>query len=146
MRAKSRRCFGDNEFLAQEAPLRPYRKPTACGHRRSQQHARSLKPKAKRHRFRRSLSSTKMIWIGWTSCSRFTRTREANSRLTRSIKTTTRYDSSTSSEPSQASRDRKSTRLNSSHVKISYAVFCLKKKKEQTSLIYLCQKNKPANE
>src|SRR5690606_10996252 len=28
--------------------------------------------------------------------------------------------------------DRKSTRLNSSHVKISYAVFCLKKKKTQT--------------
>src|SRR5690606_41978598 len=28
------------------------------------------------------------------------------------------------------SPDRKSTRLNSSHVKISYAVFCLKKKKK----------------
>src|SRR5437868_10664168 len=28
-------------------------------------------------------------------------------------------------------RDRKSTRLNSSHVSISYAVFCLKKKKEE---------------
>src|SRR3712207_7832170 len=28
-------------------------------------------------------------------------------------------------------RDRKSTRLNSSHANISYAVFCLKKKKEQ---------------
>src|SRR6266403_6028565 len=28
-------------------------------------------------------------------------------------------------------RDRKSTRLNSSHVEISYAVFCLKKKKKQ---------------
>ena len=28
----------------------------------------------------------------------------------------------------QAERDRKSTRLNSSHVVISYAVFCLKKK------------------
>src|SRR5690606_40621448 len=28
--------------------------------------------------------------------------------------------------------DRKSTRLNSSHVKISYAVFCLKKKKKST--------------
>src|SRR2546430_12932587 len=28
------------------------------------------------------------------------------------------------------SRDRKSTRLNSSHSQISYAVFCLKKKKE----------------
>src|SRR5215813_11857802 len=27
-------------------------------------------------------------------------------------------------------QDRKSTRLNSSHVRISYAVFCLKKKKE----------------
>src|SRR5690606_40448912 len=31
------------------------------------------------------------------------------------------------------SLDRKSTRLNSSHVKISYAVFCLKKKKKSTS-------------
>src|SRR5436309_7935934 len=30
-----------------------------------------------------------------------------------------------------ASGDRKSTRLNSSHVKISYAVFCLKKKKKK---------------
>src|SRR5271165_7535247 len=29
------------------------------------------------------------------------------------------------------SRDRKSTRLNSSHVKISYAVFCLKKKNKR---------------
>src|SRR5690606_41389333 len=28
--------------------------------------------------------------------------------------------------------DRKSTRLNSSHVKISYAVFCLKKKKKKS--------------
>src|SRR5690554_7109293 len=31
----------------------------------------------------------------------------------------------------QAERDRKSTRLNSSHVRISYAVFCLKKKKKK---------------
>src|SRR6266498_5066069 len=30
-------------------------------------------------------------------------------------------------------RDRKSTRLNSSHVRISYAVFCLKKKKKKTT-------------
>src|SRR5690606_41651781 len=29
--------------------------------------------------------------------------------------------------------DRKSTRLNSSHVKISYAVFCLKKKKQNNT-------------
>src|SRR5437870_11062851 len=34
--------------------------------------------------------------------------------------------------PARAARDRKSTRLNSSHVAISYAVFCLKKKKKNT--------------
>src|SRR2546421_3234805 len=32
-------------------------------------------------------------------------------------------------------RDRKSTRLNSSHDQISYAVFCLKKKKKQTAVV-----------
>src|SRR5256885_7833083 len=31
-------------------------------------------------------------------------------------------------QPDQAQQDRKSTRLNSSHLVISYAVFCLKKK------------------
>src|SRR5690349_24185173 len=36
-------------------------------------------------------------------------------------------------------RDRKSTRLNSSHVEISYAVFCLKKKKKKKTRT----KNKP---
>src|SRR5690349_22876398 len=34
-------------------------------------------------------------------------------------------------EVPRADRDRKSTRLNSSHVEISYAVFCLKKKKKK---------------
>src|SRR5436309_6736099 len=34
-----------------------------------------------------------------------------------------------------APRDRKSTRLNSSHVKISYAVFCLKKKNDADQLV-----------
>src|SRR2546427_9483503 len=33
--------------------------------------------------------------------------------------------------PRAAARDRKSTRLNSSHSQISYAVFCLKKKKKK---------------
>src|SRR3712207_8198019 len=32
-----------------------------------------------------------------------------------------------------ATKDRKSTRLNSSHANISYAVFCLKKKKTENS-------------
>src|SRR5215475_16233906 len=40
------------------------------------------------------------------------------------IRSRTRYDAAPCS-------DRKSTRLNSSHVKISYAVFCLKKKKKK---------------
>src|SRR5256886_9448015 len=37
--------------------------------------------------------------------------------------------SATSSGATSGGRDRKSTRLNSSHSQISYAVFCLKKKK-----------------
>src|ERR1039458_10494504 len=40
------------------------------------------------------------------------------------------------------SRDRKSTRLNSSHLGISYAVFCLKKKKTQEQ----CSTRMPATE
>src|SRR5690349_23078792 len=34
----------------------------------------------------------------------------------------------------ESTLDRKSTRLNSSHVEISYAVFCLKKKNKSTAL------------
>src|SRR3712207_8038560 len=36
--------------------------------------------------------------------------------------------------PGPRVRDRKSTRLNSSHANISYAVFCLKKKKKKDTL------------
>src|SRR2546430_5874573 len=36
-------------------------------------------------------------------------------------------------------RDRKSTRLNSSHSQISYAVFCLKKKKKTNTDVLCCQ-------
>src|SRR3712207_6985160 len=39
----------------------------------------------------------------------------------------------------QRFRDRKSTRLNSSHANISYAVFCLKKKKKTYSLLHHLQ-------
>src|SRR5256885_11809279 len=39
-------------------------------------------------------------------------------------------------ERSRRAEDRKSTRLNSSHLVISYAVFCLKKKKKDTTYIY----------
>src|SRR5947199_10359481 len=37
--------------------------------------------------------------------------------------------------------DRKSTRLNSSHLGISYAVFCLKKKKKKTRYIFYKNNN-----
>src|SRR5207302_9253523 len=49
--------------------------------------------------------------------SSISRTRQPSSRILRA------------SASSSVLADRKSTRLNSSHVKISYAVFCLKKKK-----------------
>src|SRR5215813_9335723 len=39
-------------------------------------------------------------------------------------------------------QDRKSTRLNSSHVRISYAVFCLKKKKKHKDPFYFRKKKK----
>src|SRR5690554_666477 len=43
-------------------------------------------------------------------------------------------------------KDRKSTRLNSSHVRISYAVFCLKKKMETNNLFNnLIQRNQSAS-
>src|SRR5438477_1455654 len=40
--------------------------------------------------------------------------------------------------------DRKSTRLNSSHMSISYAVFCLKKKKNKTNERLTWKEEKPA--
>src|SRR5262245_63837456 len=42
----------------------------------------------------------------------------------------------------QRELDRKSTRLNSSHLGISYAVFCLKKKKKKTKKIKTTKKKK----
>src|SRR5215813_14393294 len=53
------------------------------------------------------------------------------------------FDSSGKGAPGVA--DRKSTRLNSSHVRISYAVFCLKKKKRQTTRHSLKTKKKKHN-
>src|SRR5256885_10532254 len=46
-----------------------------------------------------------------------------------------------SRSPQENHRDRKSTRLNSSHLVISYAVFCLKKKKKKkrSNIVYLAE-------
>src|SRR5690349_25052475 len=55
------------------------------------------------------------------------RGRGANTQLARELRVSARRHSCCFFVP----QDRKSTRLNSSHVEISYAVFCLKKKKKQ---------------
>src|SRR5437667_6810310 len=47
-----------------------------------------------------------------------------------------------SHECRQNATDRKSTRLNSSHITISYAVFCLKKKKKKQQQKQQTQKHK----
>src|SRR2546430_7589573 len=44
----------------------------------------------------------------------------------------------TGTRAASSSRDRKSTRLNSSHSQISYAVFCLKKKHITLQLLRIC--------
>src|SRR6266496_5297861 len=45
-----------------------------------------------------------------------------------------------------AGEDRKSTRLNSSHVEISYAVFCLKKKKKTKKSLTIRKRKKQEQE
>src|SRR5207253_10166205 len=52
-------------------------------------------------------------------------------RISRRSSAARRRSSASPSTRIVAERDRKSTRLNSSHVAISYAVFCLKKKKKK---------------
>src|SRR6266540_6813442 len=44
--------------------------------------------------------------------------------------------------PLEPAEDRKSTRLNSSHITISYAVFCLKKKKKKKNHLFHKKKKK----
>src|SRR2546422_8587058 len=61
--------------------------------------------------------------------------RERRRDLERALAAVRQLDRDHPGERRQADRvDRKSTRLNSSHGYISYAVFCLKKKKKKTTL------------
>src|SRR2546430_9086966 len=78
--------------------------------------------------FRSNLRMQHVRWSITSLGSDFNHERSRSSTITRSSAS---YQSrQTSSYPqSAAPRDRKSTRLNSSHSQISYAVFCLKKKK-----------------
>src|SRR3712207_7435076 len=45
----------------------------------------------------------------------------------------------------ELAQDRKSTRLNSSHANISYAVFCLKKKNARTARLWACTRLREAS-
>src|SRR5256885_9985692 len=49
-------------------------------------------------------------------------------------------------ETTRIKTDRKSTRLNSSHLVISYAVFCLKKKKEKSERYYRSHRRRSRDE
>src|SRR5256885_3723870 len=72
-----------------------------------------------------SLHDALPIWIGSAA-------RQASStsaRASRAQASMAPQVSSSSTTRATIARDRKSTRLNSSHLVISYAVFCLKKKK-----------------
>src|SRR3712207_8517105 len=54
----------------------------------------------------------------------------------RSAASWSRRSSATTPAGGRTPEDRKSTRLNSSHANISYAVFCLKKKKKIVAQLY----------
>src|SRR5690606_40623344 len=62
--------------------------------------------------------------------------REIQMALRRAMRRMTRQHLTQPGRSPLAGEDRKSTRLNSSHVKISYAVFCLKKKNHQEIAIF----------
>src|SRR5437588_6831223 len=64
------------------------------------------------------------------------------SRRARPSGRVSRLKRATPANAMSARRDRKSTRLNSSHTVISYAVFCLKKKKKTTKNKNIKQRNK----
>src|SRR3712207_7351289 len=73
-----------------------------------------------------SLHDALPIWAGRAVGRAARAARARHSRRTRPVGAAGRHRPASASLP-----DRKSTRLNSSHANISYAVFCLKKKKKK---------------
>src|SRR5688572_32626285 len=65
--------------------------------------------------------------------------RSANGKLSydivKPLRASVSYMAADHSDNGTKAADRKSTRLNSSHSQISYAVFCLKKKKKQQDIL-----------
>src|SRR2546422_2676046 len=64
------------------------------------------------------------------------RTRSCRRRPAPRVESSERFHLRGQRAASAHARDRKSTRLNSSHGYISYAVFCLKKKKNKKRVMY----------
>src|SRR5690606_41750372 len=71
----------------------------------------------------------------WGSRRRAGRRLSADPRLTSAVFSGCGGGTRSANTTAPVHQDRKSTRLNSSHVKISYAVFCLKKKKKKKDKI-----------
>ena len=64
-------------------------------------------------------------------CRQYRRHRQAKNQLQDNGKKLNQADDVIPDKAGESGSDRKSTRLNSSHTVISYAVFCLKKKKKK---------------
>src|SRR2546422_7982346 len=80
--------------------------------------------------------------MGWASFSRKEDHDPAPTVSVTPLGGSTRRGCARGSRDGSAGRDRKSTRLNSSHGYISYAVFCLKKKKKNiTSIVTIARYN-----
>src|SRR6266540_4213410 len=87
------------------------------------------------------IGSAHSATMAWSTAS--STTPKASSTLPSTASAPTETLSKVSSEARSASWvDRKSTRLNSSHITISYAVFCLKKKKKTTIKTKIQKKKK----
>src|SRR2546430_9191421 len=77
----------------------------------------------------RSPAREKRRWRGTTTASKWSRSHPTTSWWRQPVGTKPCASGTRRAvKKSRSSRDRKSTRLNSSHSQISYAVFCLKKK------------------
>src|SRR2546426_2224076 len=83
-----------------------------------------------------SLAATVLVGllVGCSSASKAPQSKEAAARATDADEQILKTDPlERNYDPHVIMKDRKSTRLNSSHLVISYAVFCLKKKKMKSS-------------
>src|SRR5256885_8601484 len=80
-----------------------------------------------RNALRAATAASAAVSVRSTRGPRLTGTKSAAAKAASS------FSSNPASGPAATMKDRKSTRLNSSHLVISYAVFCLKKKKKYAS-------------